>query len=234
MTGGSGSLPARSPKMLPVWKEAVEITVDVRAECRQRGARTVAIRRRALHERHRPAGVGRQSLDRLEELVERARLVGDEEPGALELVVRDQPLQLGAVGHAIEDVGGAAIRFRPSGDDAALVAQRGELREVGGAVPQSACVVIPGTGEAHVEDHNPKYARLSRSSPSSSRPAPCSTSLPDSSTHARVARVSAWRTFCSTSSTVTPSALIVRTVSKIRPTSTGASPEVGASSLRIS
>src|SRR5439155_22019330 len=83
------------------------------------------------------------------------------------------------------------------------------------------------------EDHNPRYARLRRSSPRSSRPAPCSTSVPDSSTHARVARVSAWRTFCSTSSTVTPSALIVRTVSKIRPTSTGASPRVGSSSISI-
>src|SRR5213078_1008572 len=48
---------------------------------------------------------------------------------------------------------------------------------------------------------------------------------------ARCASVSAWRTFCSTMSTVTPSPLIARTVSKIFETSTGGRPSVGSSSM---
>ena len=43
----------------------------------------------------------------------------DEEPRALELVVRDEPVELGAVGHAIEDVRDAAVGLGSAGHDAA-------------------------------------------------------------------------------------------------------------------
>ena len=58
--------------------------------------------------------------------------MGDEEPGTLELVVRDEPIQIGAVRDAIEDVRsalGAVLRVDDRGPDDALAGEVLELLE---------------------------------------------------------------------------------------------------------
>ncbi|EDS88086.1 conserved hypothetical protein [Burkholderia pseudomallei S13] len=76
----------------------------------------------------------------------------------------------------------------------------------------------------------PRYAALIRSFSSRFAPVSASTTRPVSSTYPRSATCSALCAFCSTRNTVTPSARIVRMMSKICAITSGARPSVGSSS----
>ena len=79
---------------------------------------------------------------------------------------------------------------------------------------------------------NPRYARRMCGCAARSSGLPSATMRPSSSTYALSARSSAIATFCSTSSTATPSALMRRIDWKTSTTMAGASPSDGSSSSR--
>jgi hypothetical protein len=133
--------------------ETAERRALVALEIGQTLPRQPVIERRAFHQRALHAGIERRGCQRLQELGEDARVARGEEPGLLEDVVVQHPLELREIGDAIEDVGGRAVGLGTAGHHAALGAQRGELREMRGAVGQAALVVVRRAGEADVHDH---------------------------------------------------------------------------------
>src|SRR5262245_1376690 len=120
---------------------------------------------------------------------------GGEEPGLLEHIVVEQPLELGEIRHAIEDVGGSTIGLGTARHHATLLAQAAELRQMRRTKRQPALVVVGRAGEADVDDHaRTSLSALARPRPTVSHAARissqvvASTSMPSRSRVSRASR----------------------------------------------
>src|SRR6185312_11293095 len=91
---------------------------------------------------------------RLDEIGEGAGAIGREESGAVELVLCEQAVELGAVDDAIEDVRGSAIRLRAARHHATVVAEARKLLEVGRSERQAASHVVRRADEVYVVDRH--------------------------------------------------------------------------------